>query len=421
MSSSIRRAARTLRASLEPRPASAGQAVPVPTAISVLVESDGHAEMVSMRLTGGALSVLCTCGAQGCAHAAEALALFEDDPRPDAIEERITHMFEPAMRVSEPNPMPAIKVTPEGRNRLSDVLSDIMLAVTRAGVQEAISPAVSEALERLAEHAPPATATGLRVWVGTLRAALEARDAGATAHALAAATAMIDALRKVDPGPLTDQRVVTWLGVAPAAAAANDRTSERTYVELAREHRAGLARAGVEQRYLIDLDTGELLREDRAANESASLGPCPRTVSIGLADIEPGLPPRRIRLLQYTTTPLIEASTWGRVAGFALPSFEELLPRQKEHMKTSAGLSDLIALVKPARVHAAERAQLVDDDGRALLLGGPEGGAARLESFLSSLEPQWVLGRLVAEANRLAMVPLAACGLRHGKPVHLQL
>lgn len=419
--STLRRAARTLRATLEPRSIGTGNAVASATALTVLVELEGRAELVSMRMQGGALSVLCTCGLAGCAHAHEALALFEDEPRPDAIDERITHVFEPAMRMSEPSPLPVIKVTPEGRNRLSDVLSDVVLAVTRAGVSEGISAGVSEALERLAEHAPPASATGLRVWVGTLRGALEARDTAATARALGAATAMIDALRKADPGPHADQRTVAWLGVAPSSPAASDRVSERTYLELAREHRPGLARAGVEQRYLIDLDTGELFREDRAANETASLGPCPRVVSIGLAHIEPGVPPRRIRLLQYTTTPLVETSAWQRVASFALPSFEPLLSRQKEHMKLSAGLTDMLALVKPVRVHTSEGAQLVDDGGRALLLSGAEGSATRLESFLTSTEPQWVLGRMLVHADMLALVPLAACGLRHGKPAHLHL
>jgi hypothetical protein len=419
--STLRRAARTLRATLEPRSTGPGHAVARATALTVMVELEGRAELVSMRMQDGALSVLCTCGAAGCAHAQEALALFEDEPRPDAVDERITHVFEPAMRMSEPSPLPAIKVTPEVRNRLSDVLSDVVLAVTRAGVSEGISAGVSEALERLAEHAPPASATGLRVWVGTLRGALEARDTAATARALGAATAMIDALRKVDPGPHADQRAVAWLGVAPSSPAASDRVSERTYLELAREHRPGLARAGVEQRYLIDLDTGELFREDRAANETASLGPCPRAVSIGLAHIEPGVPPRRIRLLQYTTTPLVEASAWQRVTSFALPSFEPLLSRQKEHMKLSAGMTDMLALVKPARVHASEGAQLVDDGGRALLLSGAEGTASRLESFLTSTEPQWVLGRMLVHADMLALVPLAACGLRHGKPAHLHL
>jgi predicted Zn-dependent peptidase len=74
--STIRRAARTLRATLEPRAAGAAQAVASATALTVMVESEGRAELVSMRMRGGALSVMCTCGNAGCAHALEALALF---------------------------------------------------------------------------------------------------------------------------------------------------------------------------------------------------------------------------------------------------------------------------------------------------------------------------------------------------------
>ena len=374
-----------------------------------------------MRMREGALVVVCTCGARGCVHAEEALALFEDDARPDSHEERITHVFEPAMRVSEPIPMPAIKVTPEGRNRLSDVLADLLLAVTRSGVSGGISAGVTEALERLAEHASTASATGLRIWVGSLKAALEARDTEGVVRALAACSAIIDALRKLEPPAIADAHVSSWLGGAQTSNVANERATERTYLELAREHRPGLARAGVEQRYLIDLETGELFREDRAASETASLGPCPRLVSIGLAHIEPGHPPRRIRLLQYTTTPLIEASAWQSVARFAQPTFESLLARHKQHMSAAAGLTDMIALVKPASVHMADRAHLVDGAGKALLLTGAEGAAGKLEGFMHATDAQWVLGRVHAQADVLSIVPLAACGLRHGKPAHLQL
>jgi hypothetical protein len=419
--SELRRAAKALRASLEPRPIGSPTDKPRAAAISVLIEGGGQAELVSMRMRDGLLSVLCTCGARGCVHVQEALALFEDEARSDAAEERITHVFEPAMRLSEPIPMPALKVTPEGRNRLSDVLSDVLLAVTRSGISGGISAGVSEALERLAEHASTASATGLRTWVGVLKAALEARDTEAAVRTLAACGAMIDALRKLEPPAIADAHVSSWLGSPPSSNIASERATERTYLELAREHRAGLARAGVEQRYLIDLATGELFREDRAATEAASLGPCPRLVSIGLAHIESGHPPRRIRLLQYTTTPLIEAASWLSVVRFAQPTFESLLPRYKQHMATAASLTDMIALVKPARVHMADRAHLVDEAGKALLLTGPEGTASRLEGFMHATEAQWVLGRVHAQADMLSLVPLAACGLRHGRPAHLQL
>lgn len=421
MSTSLRRAARALRASLEPRPSAASHGAASATALTVMVESAGRAELVSLRLRDGALHLMCTCGAQGCAHTHEALGLFDDEPRADGIEDRITHVFEPAMRLSDPPPMPVLKGQPEGRNRLSDVLADVVLAVTRAGVNGGISPAEVEALERLAEHAGPASASGLRVWVGALKTALEARDTEAAVRALAACSAMIDALRKRGPQPIADAHVASWLGGSPSIQAAAERVTERTYLELAREHRPGLLPAGIEQRYLVDLATGELLREDRAANESSSLGPCPRLVSIGLAHVEPGHPPRRIRLLQYTTTPFIEASAWASVARFALPSFESLLSLHREHMTSSAGLTDLVVLVRPSRVDGTEQAHLVDDEGRALRVLGREGTAQCLQGFMLGMEPEWLLGRVHAHAGVLAIVPLAACGLRHGRSIHLHL
>ena len=126
-------------------------------------------------------------------------------------------------------------------------------------------------------------------------------------------------------------------------------------------------------------------------------------------------------MLQYTTTPLIEPSAWLRVAKYALPRFELLLPRYKEQMSVGAGLSDMLVLIKPAGVHTSERAHLLDEDGRALLIAGAEGAASRLESFMATTEPEWLLGRVLSQADMLSIVPLAASGTRHGKQLHLHL
>jgi hypothetical protein len=422
----FRRAAASLKASLNALPPSDTSSGARVAALTVAIEQQGRIEMVSLRLEAGALVVACTCGARGCAHAREALSLFDDDPHLAQHDDRITHAFEPAMRVSEPAPMPVLSLAAspplrEGRAALAGALSDLVVAVTRSGLKEGISPAVLDALENIAEHAPPASATGLRVFVGNLKTALEARHAEGVVRALSAASAIIDALSSPSSSADNDARIATWLGTVPAAGVASERVTERAYVELAREQRPGLARAGVERRYLIDLESGELYREDRAAGEAASVGPCPRVVTLGLAHIEPGLSPRRMRLLQYTTTPVVESDTWNRVARFALPSFSGLPERYATHAKSGAELTDLLALLKPARIQPDERALLLDAEGQAISLDGADGSTAVLQAFFESAEPEWMLGRVLQEAQSLVLVPLAAGGKRRGRPTHLQL
>jgi hypothetical protein len=430
----FRRAAASLKASLSalppPSDASTGSTPSSArvAALSVAIEQQGRVEMVSLRLEGASLVVTCTCGTRICAHAREALALFDGDDAHAAIhDDRITQAYEPAMRLSEPGPMPVMSLGApplplrEGRAAIAGALSDLVLAVTRSGLEQGISPAVLEALENLSEHAPPASSTGLRVFVGNLKTALEAQHSEGVVRALAAANAFIDALSTPFTTADIDARIATWLGTVAAAGVASERVTERSYLELAREQRPGLARAGVERRYLIDLESGELYREDRAAGDSSSVGPCPRVVTLGLAHIEPGLPPRRMRLLQYTTTPVIDGESWARIARFALPSFAGLPERYALHAQTGAELTDMLALIKPAGIEGDERALLRDHEGHALGLAGADGSTAVLQAFFESAEPEWMIGRVLQKAQSLMLVPLAVGGKRRGRPTHLQL
>lgn len=392
----------------------------------------GRSEVVTLRLRDGALAVVCTCDQEGCEHVRSAFALLHPDEPMESvdqiqIERRSTEWVDLPMRVSE-MPAPLVKGGHDGREQLAVALSEVLLAVARSGVSGGISAGVMEALERVGAHASSPSATGLRVFVGSMRAALDARDQDACVRALAAATSMLDALRTSPPTEASEARVAMWLGPSGSSGFSNTRVSERSYLELSREQRPGLTRADVERRYLLDLSDGAVYREDRAPNEpNASVGPCPRVVTIGLAHIEPGLMPRRIRLLQYTTTPMLQiqsvpaSSILEQAASFALPSFEPLLQRYKEHARSSGGLSDLVALVRPVSVTDHELARLTDDAGHSLPLRGAEGAARKLETFLRETTPLWVFGRVSQQANDLALVPLAACGLKDGRPKHLQL
>lgn len=442
----FRRAARAFAGTLRTAPLASTAANPSHpaqvTAVTCVVEHAGHSEVVTLRLRDGTLSLVCTCGKTACDHAHAALALL-DAVEPQEVEvlelgeRRSSEWVDLPMRVSE-LPAPQLKAGLDVREELATALTDVRTAVARSGLSEGVSAGVLEALERVGRYTSTPNTVGLRGFVGALRSGLEARDKDTTVRALAAANTMIEALRATTPTEASELRIATWLGPssgtvlssAPSSpvshALNNARVSERTYLELSREQRPGLTRADIERRYLFDLADGALYREDRSPNEpNVSVGPCPRSINVGFAHLEPGLPPRRIRLLQYTTTPMVELSVFEKVASFALPSFEPLLQRHRDHVQQGGELSDLLALVRPART--AERApsqtdvRLLDEAGHALPLRGNEGVARKLEIFLSEATPLWVFGRVLQQGTELVLVPLAACARKHGRATHLQL
>ena len=73
----------------------------------------------------------------------------------------------------------------------------------------------------------------------------------------------------------------------------------------------------------------------------------------------PGLVPRRMRLLQYTTTPVVDSESWDRIARFAQPSFAGLPERYAAHAQDGAELTDMLALLKPARIDSEHVVDIV--------------------------------------------------------------
>jgi hypothetical protein len=263
---------------------------------------------------------------------------------------------------------------------------------------------------------------GISRWVGRLREALGARDAEATARVLDGAVRVGEDLARPEPDAEARRRILSWMGALSHEVEGVKRVSDLTLVELAREWLPGVDAAGVERRYLLDLDSGEVYREERAAEAlSASLGPCPRLINAGLATVEQGATPQRIRLLQYATTPGIESDVWDRVAGWSLRSFEPLVERYREAVRVFPGLAEPFVLVTPDAIEGDDVPLLVDDAERPLPGEGDRATLSALRRSAADGEVAWVAGRLVDPGGRLSIAPLAIGTLREGRLCYAQL
>jgi hypothetical protein len=396
--------------------------------LSIDVQLDGRNEIVSLLFRSGELSWSCTCAQSECAHARAALA-FLSDAEPSALQEdRITELWDhaptAALSADRRTVMHSDQAALADTGALAEILEDLLVAVVRAGVGAGSSAALDDALQRLVSAAPSPLPLGVSRWIGRLKRALGARNVDEAGRLLAGASLLIEDLRAGTQSAAARQRVLSWLGSLSHDTAGVARMTDRTLIEVAREQLPGLERAGLERRYLVDLSDGAVYREERAPSApTASIGPCPRLLTVWLANVEQGAPPQRLRLLQYAVTPVIDAEAWQTLAGRAVRDFEPLLGRYREAQRAFPGLCEPFAVIAPARIEHDGQPTLVDDAGRMLHLAQPDNPAALryLDSVTSGGAPSWVAGRLFDQSGMLFMAPLGAAVMRDGRLSYAQM
>ena len=293
------------------------------------------------------------------------------------------------------------------RVRLADAFDDVVTVVVRAGVDEAGSASIAESLERLRKEAPLPTPAGVSRWLGRLRGALDDGDAPLVARLLDGASRLAEELRKEKPTAEARRRAVGWLG-ATAEQGGVERISDRTLVEVARERLPTSERGGVERRYLVDLRNGEVFREERSrAAPSASVGPCPRVIHVGLAEVEHGATPRRIRLMQYAVSPTAGREELRRVEANGYRRFSALADRYRDWVAADPGQAEPFAVVVPKRWKSKNETPTCYDDDDVPLAFARADDPASIEVLgrLHAPPPRWVAGRLVDAKGWLLMVP----------------
>ena len=353
--------------------------------LEVALSADDSA-LVSLLLRDGRVVSVCSCGAgPGCAHTSVALrwvldGASDDEPHRIAMQPLATETG--GLRAPTSTTDPGRAVAPLQRAQaLAAALDDLITSVVRAGVDAASgTPSLDESLRRLVAAAPATVA-----WLGVSVAA------------------------SLEPRPTTSTPGTT---AAPRdAPAAEPRLVDTRLVELAREWVNTIDRAGLERRYLIEPASGTLYREERLRGAAApSLGPCPRILTVALAELDAGPPPRRVRLLQYEVSLGPEPAVYTELATHAADVFAPLLELFRGSVGAYPALAEPFVLVAP---HAIERtragADLVDaEGGRLPLAAEPVAASAALLALATEHVPAVVAGRLVTSQGALALAPLSA-------------
>ena len=363
------------------------------------VEAEGGVEMVTLSLRDGELQCVCSDARNDGPHVLAAL--------------RFVAGLEQREDSSPPGPIASAAGRAEQSpdQELASALDDLLTAITRVGVEKAqYAPSVDAALGRVVSTAPQPTPSGLGRFIGRLQHELRSAERHRVARLLQGASELADALRAEAPGLELQQRLSAWLGARPGSLPQVELLYDRTMIEVGREWLSGTERASLERRYLVDVRSGRVYREDRPRNASASLGPCPRLVQVGLAEVETGPCPQRIRVLQYEVRPEVPAESWQQLQQVAVRSFAEVTEGYRQSVQASPSLAEPFALVAPYRIERNGVFKAFDAEGRQLVLNRSERRGAVLAFYAllaQGAEPAWLAGRLTDTGTTVCITPFA--------------
>jgi len=364
------------------------------------IEVEGRVEMVTLSLRDDDLQCVSSDGRNDGLHVMAALRFVAGtEPRDDS---------------SPPGPIPSIvgrSLEQGAPNELAEALDDLLTAVTRVGVDKAqYAPSVDAALERVVAVAPQPTPLGLGRFIGRLQQEIRSGELRRVARILDGASQVAEALRMGAPTHDSEQLLGAWLGMRPGSTPKVELLYDRTMIEVGREWLSGTERASVERRYLIDIRSGSIYREDRPRTATASLGPCPRQLRVGLAEVEAGPAPQRIRVLQYEVQPDVPVESWARIQQVASRSFASVTEGYRRSVQAHPALSEPFALVAPYRIERNGVFKAFDADGHQLVLNRSERRGAVLAFYdllAEGVEPSWLAGRLTDTGATVCLTPFA--------------
>ncbi|MDH5491922.1 MAG: hypothetical protein OEY14_08205 [Myxococcales bacterium] len=364
--------------------------------IVVEVQAEGRSELVTLSLRDGELLCTASDGSADGPHVVTALRLLALEREPELSASG------PVAELAPP-PLADASVHP-----LADALDGLVTAIVRIGAGEAFgAPAVEDAFARIVAGSRTPSRS-LSRWIGRVRAALSDAAIDRLARLLVGASRLAEALRSPSPSHDEARRIAAWLGGSGSSPVGV--LSECILIEVGREWVGGVDRSALERRYLIDPGSGEIYREERArGTRPGSLGPCPRQISVGLAEVIDGPSPREIRLLQYAVTTAIPSQQWEAVAGSASRSFSALAASFRASLVEFPALAEPFCVAAPASWERPGGLVPVDIEGDALPIATADepGFTAALEALTASAEPRWVAGRLIDHAGGLMLRPFS--------------
>lgn len=365
------------------------------------IEVDGQQELIVLSAAAdGTLRAVASDGATDGPHVRAALSML-------AGEQTVS-----SGRQSELPTAPGSISAPRVASPFADALEELVTAVVRAGLRGAPGAvAVREAVERVLREAPRPTPPGLGRALARLRRGLVEGDVDLVARILDGAARLARDLREEVTTDEARRRIAAWT-VRPGARSANAETlNERELVEVGREWlpTAGAA-SSVQRRYLVCTTTGEVFREEhtRGAAE-ASVGPCPRTLRVGLAQVEEGPAPRRIRLLQYEVAPELTVASHERLTEMAEREVRRVHERYRKWVRQYPALAEPVIILRAeGRLRETAGAfRLDDDEGGSIGLRPEPGVATLLRECEADRSSRWIAGRLAESEGRVVLEPIA--------------
>lgn len=384
-----------------------GSSLPPTTRVGrVVVEVvvDGRSELVTLSLRDGELVSTASDGRTDGPHVVAALSFVaSEEMELEAEDAAAGHKSSK----SSPGTIPPPSAAKE--HPIASAIDDVLTAVVRLGAIEAHdSPSVDETIERLLKVAPTPLPYGLSRWIGRLRTSLADRDVDHLARLMDGASRVVGDLTLTPANKDSKRRVGAWL--APTRVGDVDTITDCVLVEVGREILSGATRGALERRYLVEPSSGEVYREERRRpTEDGSVGPCPRQVAVGLAEVERGPAPRRVRLLQYAVTPKIATPSWRCIAEMAVRDFGTLAKDYRDALKSFPALAEPFAILAPAKWERAEGLVPLDAEDRPLPLAkaGSPGALSALEKLTTDQDPAWVAGRVIDVDGDVLLEPFS--------------
>ncbi len=365
------------------------------------IEVDGRRELVVLSATReGVLRAVASDGATTGPHVEAALAMLTGE-RSLATG-----------RQSELPTAPGTVSAPRVANPFADALEELVTAVVRAGLLSAAGAvSVREAIERVLREAPRPTPPGLGRALARLRRGLAEGDVDMVARILDGGARLARDLREEVGTDEARRRIAAWTVRPGARSAAAETLNERELVEVGREW---LSTAGdsttVLRRYLVCTTTGEVFREEHARGAvEASVGPCPRTLRVGLAQVEEGPAPRRIRLLQYEVAPELTSASHERLTEMAEREVARIHERYRKWVRQYPALAEPVVILRAeGRLRESGGAfRLDDDEGASIGLRSEPGVAALLGERDAEHSARWIAGRLAESEGRVVLEPIS--------------
>jgi hypothetical protein len=401
--------------------------------VTLDITSNEQREVVTLHLRDSKLIWSCTCGRRTCAHVAAALSWISgelDTPARNEVEPKHTIKATTSAwsHLSWPPDLRTLEDFDQAARAdiaaLAASLEELAAIIVNCGTDAGLTASVETAIGRLIEIAPKPLPLGISRWIGRLKVALIDRSVEGVARLLDGASKLVTDLCSETRDMTAVERVVSWLGAYSADKRTIERISDRSLLEIAREWMDGTERYAIEKRYLVDLHNGEVFREERARDfSSASLGPCPRLVSVSLAAVEQGAQPRRVRLLQYSTAVTIPDEAWKQLASWANRTFAPLQEIYHRAVTNFPGLTEPFVVVAPAQVARDPHPVPVDESGHPLPLAAARDPYALkvLDALTANQRPEWIAGRLVDAQGTLMMRPLSFGVTHTGQFLHVRL